>query len=90
MKIISILILSGFFLCAASAQPISILDGWKFKMGDDVAQWKDPGFDDSGWAPVDLKKNWNNLGYEDQVGFGWYRKWFDLPGSFKEKSFLKG
>ena len=61
---------------------------WKFHKGDDV-QWAQPGFNDSGWASVDLTPppgsydpflgtsgfmpGWTALGSRGYWGYAWYR-----------------
>lgn len=61
---------------------------WMFRVGDDP-EWARPGFDDSGWEPVDLSApanatdgdvglphyapGWSAKGHPGYQGFAWYR-----------------
>jgi len=49
------------------------LDGpWRFQVGDDP-RWADPGFDDSSWKTVMLRKSLTEQGLDAYAGYGWYR-----------------
>ena len=64
--------------------------GWRFHLGDSPTAAA-PGYDDSGWNPVDLPHDWSIDGPYDPnapsggsggfvpTGLGWYRKTFALP-----------
>ena len=43
--------------------------------------WFAAGFDDSAWAEVrsDQGEGWENQGFADYTGLGWYRQSFDVP-----------
>lgn len=50
------------------------LDGmWAFHPGDDLA-WAQPDFDDAGWARIETGKTWEEQGFRNLTGFGWYRQ----------------
>lgn len=51
---------------------------WKFQTGNDV-QWAMPDYDDSLWPEISSTKSWENQGYYDYDGYGWYRKTITLP-----------
>ena len=76
------------FCLNAAAQEISLEKGWKFSTGDSE-QWASPGFDDSGWKPINVQHSWEQQGYEHYDGFGWYRLHVVIPSSLKEKAYLK-
>ena len=42
-------------------------------------RWFDPGLDDSGWASIKVPGVWEERGFPDLDGYGWYRKHFTLP-----------
>lgn len=45
---------------------------------DGNAVWADPNLDESGWASVTVPSPWEEQGYEDVNGIGWYRSSFEL------------
>ena len=55
--------------------------GWRFRTdpmaGGHLKGWFDPGFDDSGWAPIEIERAWEQQGH-DYDGVAWYRGSFDL------------
>jgi hypothetical protein len=69
---------------------------WKFHTGDNVA-WAQPGFDDSGWAEMDLTPppgtadatlgssgyipGWTDRGFAGYSGYAWYRLTIDVQGA---------
>jgi sialate O-acetylesterase len=46
---------------------------WKFRPGDDIRR-KDADFDDSLWDEILVPAPWEDQGYRDYDGYGWYRK----------------
>lgn len=57
--------------------------GWRFHQGD-ATDAQQPGYDDSGWAPVTLPHTWNARDGEDggngyYRGIGWYRSTVRIP-----------
>jgi len=67
-------------LRAQSTQEVICDDKWKFTTGDDM-NWATPNFDDSAWKTISSAYNWENQGYPDYDGFGWYRKLVELPAN---------
>lgn len=63
------------------------LKSWKFQKGNDPA-WAAPGFDDSGWAKIDVSANWEKVGYPDYDGYAWYRAKVVIPSCLKSKAGL--
>ena len=76
-------------------EAVAALGGpWKFHTGDN-AVWSQPGFDDSGWTPMDLSAQadpsdpsqsaylpgWTARGYPNYSGFAWYRLQVDVEGA---------
>ncbi|MDD5516120.1 MAG: acetylxylan esterase [Bacteroidales bacterium] len=51
---------------------------WKFRTGNDL-QWALPDYDDSQWPEISPATSWENQGYPNYDGYGWYRKTFTLP-----------
>lgn len=65
-------------LMQLSAQEIKLDDQWKFSKGDNPT-WASPAFDDSNWTTISSASNWENQGFPELDGFGWYRKQLALP-----------
>jgi hypothetical protein len=58
---------------------VTLLTGlWRFHTGDD-ARWAAACLDDSSWSLLRADKGWNDQGYPDYAGFGWYRMQVNLP-----------
>lgn len=90
-----ILLFVGLFAgygCSPSSSGRQVLDmntDWAFYRGD-VEEGSTTGLDDSGWMPVALphimqletKHCGGNSIYD---GIGWYRRYFKLPGKYKDK-----
>jgi sialate O-acetylesterase len=66
---------------------IPFADMWKFKVGDNAA-WKAPKFDDSQWQELNVPAHWDNQGYGDYDGFGWYRVKFYVPKELSDESMV--
>lgn len=56
---------------------VPITGTWQFHTGDDLA-WANPGFDDSGWQPLQADQPWGAQGHPGYRGFAWYRKRINL------------
>ncbi|KAA6321492.1 Beta-galactosidase, partial [termite gut metagenome] len=84
--------LCGFFctmLCTSLvAQKNLSFPTAQFKTGDH-SSWKEKDFDDRDWKQIKTGISWEECGYPDYNGFGWYRMHFDLPVSLVEKSYWK-
>ena len=57
----------------ASIEPQSLTGLWAFRPGDDPA-WAAPGFDDSGWARLQVPGSWRRQGFDGVTGLAWYRR----------------
>src|ERR1700712_3235915 len=84
--ILTALLAASFF--SASAQQISLKQGWKLRIGDSTG-WSSPRYNDIGWKPADVSKPWEDQDYPKTDGFGWYRVHVTIPSSLKEKAFFK-
>ena len=83
------------FSQSGSRELKSFDDNWKFKRGD-YSGAKDPSYDDSSWRLLDLPHDWSiECDFDENLasctgylpaGFGWYRKSFSIPESYKGKS----
>lgn len=62
---------------------IDLQVNWKFKTGDDL-RYKDPSYDDSRWDEIMVPAKWEDQGYRDYDGYGWYRKSFVFPGTSED------
>jgi hypothetical protein len=56
---------------------VPITGTWQFHTGDDLA-WANPGFDDSGWQPLQADQPWGAQGHPGYRGLAWYRKRINL------------
>ena len=86
-----ILFLFNCFFCKAQQLPvrqkININREWKFTLGDqkDAQQ---PAYADKGWTNINLPHSFSTPYFgtgQWYVGYGWYRKYFDIPASWKGK-----
>ena len=84
LPVIMILFLGGS-LVAVSAQTIDLAGAWRFQPGDHPT-WSQPQFDDSQWTTITAGKPWEEQGYADHDGFGWYRKRITIPARLREQS----
>ena len=46
---------------------------WAFHPGDNLV-WASPDFDDSSWMRIETGKTWEEQGFRNLTGFGWYRR----------------
>jgi sialate O-acetylesterase len=71
----------------ASKAPLPIdlhLSGyWRFMPGD-KASYRNPQYNDNDWSSILVPSKWENQGYRDYDGFGWYRKTFRLKGNIDD------
>lgn len=70
------------------AQDLPIAEGWKFHQGDSSI-WASTGFNDSAWKAIRTGAAWETQGYRGYDGFAWYRLHVVIPGSIRDKAFLK-
>ncbi len=85
-------VLALLFGCKAPEPPenpvIAFNPQWKFITGDS-AVYKNPSFNDSAWADIDMNKIWEEQGYDPYDGYAWFRTKIIIPSSLRDKSFLK-
>jgi hypothetical protein len=62
----------------------SLSGKWKFKCGDNK-EWSTRDFDDHDWKQIFVPDAWENEGYPDYDGYGWYRTEFRTPSNLKGK-----
>jgi len=68
-------------------QKININREWKFKIGDYNGA-DQIGYNDKGWNNVNLPHNFSIPYFQTSqwyTGYGWYRKYFDVPAQWKDK-----
>lgn len=77
LSIIALLLLAG---CnqPPEVREIVLDPVWKFQTGNEI-QWASPEFDDSQWPVISTADSWENQGYTNYDGYGWYRKIITLP-----------
>lgn len=66
---------------------INLQGKWKFKAWDNLSFSK-PGYDDSDWAEIQVPGQWENQGYRDYDGYGWYRIKFNVNKTFTDKNII--
>lgn len=66
---------------------VNLQTTWKFQTGDDLRR-REPGFDDRAWDDVLVPSRWEDQGYRDYDGYGWYRKSFVFNGNPSDKYVL--
>ena len=57
---------------------------WKFNIGDDL-NWKEYKINDNEWNNIIVPGSWENQGYRDHDGYGWYRKSIKISEQFANK-----
>jgi beta-galactosidase/beta-glucuronidase len=70
-----------------SREKININAFWKYRQGD-ISEAQEPAFDDSTWQTIGLPHSFSIpyfLSPDFYVGYGWYRKRLQLPGSISGK-----
>lgn len=72
--------------------PLDQLDGeqrWKFKIEKDanesMLKWKKKNLNDKKWQTVNPLVCWENQGYPDHNGYGWYRTYFKAKAAWKKR-----
>jgi alpha-glucosidase (family GH31 glycosyl hydrolase) len=62
---------------------LSFPDDWKFKADPTdtgmLASWYSMNYQDNGWTDLNGGKPWEEQGFPDFHGLGWYRKWINIP-----------
>ncbi len=66
---------------------VELVGPWRFHPGDD-ARWREPEFDDSGWALIKADKTWNEQGFQRLTGVAWYRIRLAIPKEHGTLEFL--
>ncbi|RPH75925.1 glycoside hydrolase [bacterium] len=68
----------------AIALDVNMQSIWKFREGDDFKR-KDLTYDDSDWKEIFVPAQWEDQGYRDYDGYGWYRKTFVYNGTAEDR-----
>jgi hypothetical protein len=64
---------------------LDLTDRWEFSPGQAVDQCFRLRWDDSLWNPIRVPALWEDEGYPDLDGTFWYRRFFSLPDSLKNR-----
>ncbi len=82
----------GRALPAAPAFDMDLSTVWRFSTDpkDEGLQqgWFAAEYDDSGWKPIRVGSSWQDQGYPDYRGIGWYRASVRLPDRLRDKLYL--
>jgi sialate O-acetylesterase len=62
---------------------INLQGKWKFKPGDDLERAQ-PDYDDNHWTEIFVPAKWEDQGYRNFDGYGWYRKEFIYRGNLND------
>jgi len=85
LPLVLIALFSSFLL-----QGQNMLDNqWKFTAGDDSSRMR-PAFDDSKWVNARIGELWENWGFQNHNGYGWYRKQVVISSKFKKDAVKNG
>ena len=72
---------------ARIAETINLAEDWRFAPDEAAAglaaNWQKPEFSDTKWDTIDAGLRWEDQGYKELDGFGWYRKWVNIPDHWK-------
>ncbi len=72
-----------------SPETIDISKNWHFSPDENdigmFEKWFNSDFDDSHWDKLDAGKRWEDQGYQDLDGYGWYRKTVEIPADWEGK-----
>ena len=85
-NIISVL----FFLCvnfSLSFADIFLAKEWRFNKGDNL-KWLELKFNDKNWQNIEIKKIWEDAGFPNYDGYGWYRIKVNIPSELKEDPYV--
>ncbi len=85
--IVSISLLVASLSFAQSNERIYLIDQWKFQTGD-KAEFSKPDFDDRSWKKIWAGDTWENQGYQNYDGIGWYRLHIVIPSTLKRSDAL--
>ena len=72
---------------SAGREKININREWKFKLGD-YAGAEAEDYVDNDWSNINLPHNFSIPYFQSAqwyTGYGWYRKYFDVPAKWKSK-----
>lgn len=76
LKIIGWFILSATMAVAQKTKALDLNGKWRFTIGDQDA-YRNPSYDDSDWEKIDVGSCWENQGFANYNGYGWYRYTFE-------------
>ena len=70
----------------------SLAGGWKFAPDPHDAglegHWYSSDYDDGGWRAIRTDESWQQQGYPEYQGIGWYRTSFELPSKLPRALYL--
>jgi hypothetical protein len=77
----------NFKTSVAGREKININREWKFKLGDYTGAEAET-YNDKDWSNINLPHNFSIPYFQSAqwyIGYGWYRKYFDVPAQWKTK-----
>lgn len=88
MRTVFLLTLLCIFCIPALAQQQITMPEARFKTGDNK-NYSQTSFDDSKWLLLKTNEVWDEQGFKDYDGYGWYRIHVNIPSSLKSTSYWK-
>ena len=68
---------------------LDLASDWRFQADPDnrgeADGWFATDYAAAAWALIDAGKKWEDQGFADLDGHAWYRKWIDVPASWRDK-----
>jgi hypothetical protein len=83
--LLTVIVAAGF--SSLRAQTLPLPDQWRFRTGDD-SLYARPGYDDAGWAEINVPAPWEREGFEGYDGIAWYRVRFTVPKALRSRELL--
>jgi hypothetical protein len=77
----------GIYSQKSASMTLDMSGIWKFHRGDDLA-WADINMDDSNWDTMIVPGFWENQGYPDMDGYGWYRTRIRLSKALEKEKLI--
>ena len=85
--IIALMVVGASALGAAAQDALDLSGDWRFRPDPDDAgpaqAWQSPDYSDADWAVLQAGTRWEEQGYPDLEGFGWYRRWVEVPETWQ-------
>ncbi|MFH1742532.1 MAG: sugar-binding domain-containing protein, partial [bacterium] len=82
-----LIVLSGSYTEAQST--LDLANDWLFRPDraniGETEKWFSSEYDDKNWVTIQAGKRWEDQGYADVDQYAWYRKWINVPASWRNE-----